>query len=123
MHLWSLILLVFLINFDSSDNATIHCEKDVQCNVTSRICADCVNPNSIPLYPSCTSAICINDQCGTLAPCSLKLSGDCTTAGDCITSKLCKKCKKDEGPSCPTARCVDKQCANIPLCSIPLQQR
>jgi hypothetical protein len=120
MHLWSsfsLVLLVLLINFDSSDNATIYCKNDKQCTVTHRICALCI-PNE---YPSCTSTICIDNQCGILEPCSLQLNGNCTTDGNCIRNSLCETCDECKGPSCATARCFNNQCALIEPCIIRLQ--
>ncbi len=125
MHLYSsfyLVLLVFSINIGWSDNATISCTKDTQCRVNSRICADCINVNkNVTLYPSCTTAICINNQCGTLGVCSLQLTGTCKTDGDCIRNFLCETCRQYKAPSCVTARCFNNKCALIQPCTITLQ--
>ena len=110
------VLLVFFINFESYVDA-VHCKKDKQCKVSRIACADCIIHN----YPFCTSAICIDQQCGTLKPCSLQLSGNCTTDGDCVRNFLCKVCDKHKAPSCVTARCFNNQCALIQPCTISLQ--
>jgi hypothetical protein len=111
-----LVLLLFSINFGSSVDA-VHCKNDTQCTVTHRICALCVINN----YPSCTTPICIDKQCGVLGPCSLKLSETCTTDNDCRIDPLCRKCEEHKGPSCTTPICIYQQCAFISPCTIPLQ--
>ncbi len=119
MHLWSsfsFVILISLINFDSSVNA-VHCKNDARCKVTHIFCADCIIHN----YPFCTSSICIDNQCGILEACSLKLNGNCTTDGNCIRNALCRICDKYKGPPCATARCINNQCALIEPCTIPLQ--
>ena len=118
MQVYLSILLVFLL-FSGNFGASVYpksCKIDKNCPVPKRFCALCIRGNG----PACTTPICVNNRCGVIKACSLKVSGTCSVDGDCITHPLCETCKTNTGPFCAQARCLGGQCATIAPCSIQL---
>ncbi len=93
-----------------------------------RICALCVRS----CRPSCTQAICVNNECRTIGPCSIcpptttttistesstTING-CKEDGQCPHPDYClAECQNGSGPLCASAKCVDGKCQIIAPCS------
>ncbi len=118
MHLWSTILIVLILLSDDSSSGVdgASCKRDNQCKVSQKKCVQCAQGKG----PRCTTAICLNGQCATVAACSLQLNGKCKRDNDCISNKLCQACTSSLGPTCATGKCLNKKCALFQPCTVQL---
>ncbi|CAF1054204.1 unnamed protein product [Rotaria sp. Silwood1] len=76
--------------------------------------------------PACTEAICVNDQCKMISPCSIytpttqssTVPVECQNDGQCSYAKLCAdECQHGTHPLCAIGKCVNNICQTILPCS------
>ncbi|CAF0796421.1 unnamed protein product [Rotaria sordida] len=95
---------------------------DASVCIFDKLCTFCLRGYS----PTCAEAICVNDQCKIISPCSIytsttqpsRLSNECKNDDECPYSKICAdECENGTRPLCATRKCVNNVCQIILPCS------